>query len=272
MFVGKARVARSARAVAIGTLRPAIVLYDEPHPSGDEIGALQTRDMAARPDLLLVMGTSLKVHGLKRLVRDFAGAVHARPGGKVVFVNRTPPPAEWSGVFDIHVRGETDGWVGRVMEEWKRLRPADWEVQTTLGTFKVVKPAAPAGKKKQRKTEVDDAENIVPVAAPSPSSSATLVDVASPSPDLLPPVPLSPSKRQSTCTHDDPHASPRKKRAGLRAAKVVADPEEEAPKGMLFGTPKSAEEDLKPSFEPVRPVVKRRPKRGTTKQVLGVAS
>lgn len=51
-----ARHARSARPLAVGTLRPNIVLYDEAHPLGDEIGALSTRDMTRRPDLLVIMG------------------------------------------------------------------------------------------------------------------------------------------------------------------------------------------------------------------------
>ena len=153
-------MARSARPIKIGTLRPAIVLYDEAHPLGDDIGAIQTSDMSRRPDLLVVMGTSLKVHGLRRLVREFAKVVHGgAPEGKksqyaykVVFVNKTPPGSEWAGIIDYHVGGETDAWAGRVLDDWKRIRPADWEVQQTLdgeGVFRHVKDgAASTGKGK----------------------------------------------------------------------------------------------------------------------------
>ncbi|KAF8598536.1 DHS-like NAD/FAD-binding domain-containing protein [Ceratobasidium sp. AG-I] len=141
-----ARTARSARALKCGTLRPAIVLYDEPHPLGDQIGAVQTSDLGKKPDLLIIMGTSLKVHGLRRLVKSFAKAVHtSRPTSttttnttsrsllyNVVFVNRTPPPPEWTGILDYHVQGDTDTWVAQVLSEWRRARPADWEVQATL--------------------------------------------------------------------------------------------------------------------------------------------
>lgn len=137
MHLGDERVARSARPVRVGTLRPAIVLYDEPHPLGDDIATIQTTDLGKRPDLLIVMGTSLKVHGLKKLVKEFAKAVHqgsstsaATP--KVIFVNKTAPAAEWSGVIDLHVEGTTDAWVEKVTADWKHVRPADWEVQTTL--------------------------------------------------------------------------------------------------------------------------------------------
>jgi NAD-dependent histone deacetylase SIR2 len=164
------RVARAARPLKIGTLRPAIVLYDEPHPLGDDIGMIQTADMARKPDMLIIMGTSLKVHGLKKLVKEFAKVVHtsAPPpcsppkktksrAGKVIFVNRTPPGGEWSDIIDYHIQGDTDAWVKRVLEDWKKMRPADWEVQTSLlaadgdisieGGFKVVKETTVAGAK-----------------------------------------------------------------------------------------------------------------------------
>lgn len=130
---GEARVKRSARATPIGSLRPSIVLYDEPHPLGDEIGLLHAHDASRGPDLLLIMGTSLKVSGLKALVKDFAKAAHAnKKRGLVVFVNATRPGKEWEGVIDVHVQGETDVWAEKVEEVWRRVRPGDWEVQTVL--------------------------------------------------------------------------------------------------------------------------------------------
>jgi NAD-dependent histone deacetylase SIR2 len=114
--------------------------------------------LSKKPDLLIVMGTSLKVHGLKKLVKEFAKAVHQRSApiavnsaqssrtrnesslsslvdgnvGKVIFVNKTPPPGEWGGVIDYHIEGTTDEWAERVLADWKKMRPTDWEVQTTL--------------------------------------------------------------------------------------------------------------------------------------------
>lgn len=139
------RIARAARATPIGSLRPSIVLYDEPHPLGDQIGELQVYDMRRGPDVLLVMGTSLKVHGLKRLVKDFARVVHDRKG-IVVFVNATAPPSrEWDGVIDFHVEGQTDQWVEGVEAEWRKVRPQDWEVQTILDGQVVHKSVAKSG-------------------------------------------------------------------------------------------------------------------------------
>ena len=94
---------------------------------------------------------SLPFHGLKKLVKEFAKSVHASAPsehsvaaspkgavsknsmkGKVIFINKTAPSSEWNGIIDYHVEGETDAWVARVLEDWKRMRPQDWEVQTTL--------------------------------------------------------------------------------------------------------------------------------------------
>ncbi|CAE6489535.1 unnamed protein product [Rhizoctonia solani] len=173
-----ARTARSARALKCGTLRPAIVLYDEPHPLGDHIGAVQTSDLGKRPDLLIVMGTSLKVHGLRLLVKSFAKAVHSsRPSPSatsatshsflhnVIFVNRTPPPpGEWTSIIDYHIQGDTDTWVGHVLGEWKKSRPGDWEVQMSLddvvaakgGKLKDVKDKAKAKDSKALKGKGKD--------------------------------------------------------------------------------------------------------------------
>ena len=159
-FLGDARLARNARPLAVGTLRPAIVLYDEAHPLGEEIGAICSADMSKKPDVIVIMGTSLKVHGIKNLVRGFANAVRglgekpkdadagpatlpaaARGRGNlltaknaklVIFVNRTPPPADLAHLIDYWVEGDTDAWVQKCEADWRAARPQDWEVQSKL--------------------------------------------------------------------------------------------------------------------------------------------
>lgn len=132
-----ARVAHNKRAIKVGTLRPAIVLYDEPHPLGDDIGAIQVADIAKKPDLLLILGTSLKVHGFKKLVKAFAEAVHGGVGRpsvrasvahKVIYVNQTAPTSEWNDIIDYHVQCATDAWVEGVVEQWKLEDPAIWDI------------------------------------------------------------------------------------------------------------------------------------------------
>lgn len=102
---------RGRRGLAIGRLRPDIVLYGEEHPHASLISPLITHDLSLGPDFLLIMGTSLKVHGLKVMVKEFAKAVHSR-GGKVVFVNQTKPPeSTWGEFIDYWVEWDCDEWV-----------------------------------------------------------------------------------------------------------------------------------------------------------------
>ena len=122
---------RGKRGTKIGTLRPNIVLYGEDHPSADVLGSIATHDLTLSPDLLLILGTSLHVHGLRRLVREFAKSVHARPGGrgKVVFVNFSRPTESiWKDAIDIWVDMDCDAWV-RAM---RKHRPDLFQVQEEL--------------------------------------------------------------------------------------------------------------------------------------------
>lgn len=117
-----AREGRGKRALAVGKLRPDIVLYGEEHPNAHLISPIVQHDISLTPDMLLILGTSLKVHGLKVLVREFAKAVHSR-GGKVVFVNFTKPPESvWSDVIDYWVQWDCDTWV----DDLKQKKPIMW--------------------------------------------------------------------------------------------------------------------------------------------------
>lgn len=129
---------RGKRGTKIGTLRPNIVLYGEENPSADAVGTITAHDLALAPDLLLILGTSLHVHGLKVLVREFAKSVHSRAGGKgkVIFVNLSRPSASvWKDVFDYWVSMDCDAWVGAM----RRHRPDLFQVQDQL-RLAVTKP------------------------------------------------------------------------------------------------------------------------------------
>lgn len=102
---GKRKIGR------IGVLRPDIVLYNEPHPHGDCISELVSADMNRLPNVLLVMGTSLKIAGLKRMIKEFATAMRKRQpeDSLIVFVNKTPASrSEWQNVFDYELVGGCD--------------------------------------------------------------------------------------------------------------------------------------------------------------------
>jgi NAD-dependent SIR2 family protein deacetylase len=123
------------RSRGIGHLRPSVVLYGESHPNNDVIWDIVEHDLDYVHDrfhcddstLLLVVGTSLQIPGIKAMVREFAKAVHApRPASTIetptadpgvdvaptcirsVYVNLEFPSShrEWDGIFDVWVSGD----------------------------------------------------------------------------------------------------------------------------------------------------------------------
>ena len=128
----------------VGSLRPDIVLYGEEHPQADAISEITQWDLGSKPDLLLILGTSLHVHGVKVLVREFAKAVAAtraamksnQRGPGVVYVNLgRPSDSIWNGVIDVWVNMPCDAWVAAT----RKARPDIWSLQTRL-SGKVSKP------------------------------------------------------------------------------------------------------------------------------------
>lgn len=115
------------------------------------IGKVTQADLSARPDLMIIAGTSLKVHGLKRIVKSFAASIHAK-GGKVIYVNNTAAAnSVWKDVIDYHVEMDCD----RFVTELKEKRPDIWQLQSTLdlGGNKASKPTSGNGKKRKAEGE-----------------------------------------------------------------------------------------------------------------------
>jgi hypothetical protein len=141
------------RARGVGKLRPSVVLYNETHKDGEGVGEAVRKDLVGGSkgkgrggaDLLLVVGTSLRVPGTKRIVREFAKAVRSRDGSasglatpspsprrtpasdeeptlKAVYLNLDfpVPTREWEGVFDAWVQGDVQSFaeiLGREIEK-----------------------------------------------------------------------------------------------------------------------------------------------------------
>lgn len=143
------RQASGKRGLAVGSLRPNIVLYGEDHPSNTLLTPLIPFDASCQPEVLIIMGTSLKVFGLQKIVREFAKAVHARKNGKgrVIFVNRTrPAESVWEGIIDDYVAMDCDDWV----EDLKKRRHDLWLRQGEID-LTVVK----SGTKRKRNSMAD---------------------------------------------------------------------------------------------------------------------
>ncbi|KAF9063051.1 DHS-like NAD/FAD-binding domain-containing protein [Rhodocollybia butyracea] len=129
----------------VGKLRPSVVLYNEAHKDGEGVGEIVQKDLIGTKgrsgaDLLLVVGTSLRVPGTKRMVREFSKAVHSRgssskestPGGdeqasqqqpqqplKSVYLNLDfpVPTRDWEGVFDAWIQGDAQSFAHMLQEE-----------------------------------------------------------------------------------------------------------------------------------------------------------
>lgn len=96
-----------------GMLRPNIVLYGENHPSGDVISqGLNLDILKGRPDFFIIMGTSLKVDGVKKVVKQISKQVHERDG-IVILVNKSSVgESTWNGCIDYQIWEDCDKWVG----------------------------------------------------------------------------------------------------------------------------------------------------------------
>lgn len=103
------RTQAGKRQQGVGRLRPKIVLYNEFNPDAELIGQITEGDLACKPDGLIVVGTSLKIPGVRRMVREMSQAVHAAKGA-TVWMNIDDPPQiskrEFEGCFDLIVKGD----------------------------------------------------------------------------------------------------------------------------------------------------------------------
>ncbi|GAA5906358.1 uncharacterized protein JCM6883_005523 [Sporobolomyces salmoneus] len=166
--ISSARQSQNRRSLGIGYLKPDVVLYGEHHKDGTRIGEITSTDLGKgkRPDLLIVVGTSLKVPGTKKLVKELskvikpvssngvsagagAGEEKKKGGGggagakkrkdkiNTVFLNQEFPGGgkEWMGVFDCWVRGDIQEFV-EVLEKEREVverEKAEKEEKTMIG-------------------------------------------------------------------------------------------------------------------------------------------
>ena len=109
------------RSHGIGRLRPRMVLYNESNPDDEAIGAVVKADLLKRPDAVIVVGTSMEIPGVKRMVREMCGTVRDRRDGVAIWINRGPPPIgkEFEDCWDLVVAGDCDQVAQRAnMRRW----------------------------------------------------------------------------------------------------------------------------------------------------------
>jgi NAD-dependent histone deacetylase SIR2 len=87
-----------------------MVLYNEFNPDEDAIGACSAADLKSRPDAVIVVGTSLKVPGIRRLAKEMCSVTRGRRDGFTTWINLDPEPLgpDFKNSWDLVVRGESD--------------------------------------------------------------------------------------------------------------------------------------------------------------------
>lgn len=98
------------RSHGIGRLRPRMVLYNEYNPDEDAIGKVSQADLRRVPDAVIVVGTSLKIPGLRRIVKELCQATRSKRDGFTAWINLDPVPQgpDMKDLWDLEVRGKCD--------------------------------------------------------------------------------------------------------------------------------------------------------------------
>lgn len=163
-------------------------MYNEAHKDGEGVGEAVRKDLVGSSkgknrngaDLLIVVGTSLRVPGTKRMVREFSKAVRARAATpsasssgtdeeqpiKSIYLNFDfpLPTREWDGVFDAWIQGDVqefaemlqaavdkDAHAKQVKSERKRKREEEAAGRSCPST-----PVASPSKKFKRRPDLDE--------------------------------------------------------------------------------------------------------------------
>ncbi|KAI3341953.1 DHS-like NAD/FAD-binding domain-containing protein [Ustulina deusta] len=119
------RATARGRRLEPGLLRPDILLYGELDPRADSIAEIIEHDLSLDIDILLIFGTSLAIHGIRELTKNFAKLVHKNEG-KVLLINReSPVKSDWNGVIDYWVGWDCDAWIASGALSGTRDHPID---------------------------------------------------------------------------------------------------------------------------------------------------
>lgn len=141
------RTALGERSRGVGVLKVSVVLYGEEHKQASRVGEIAEKDLlkAARPDVLIVAGTTLRIPGVKKIVKELAKVIkqpikeairdaegnftgeyteREDPSKRVIFVNRDAPNPEktWNEVFDTFVQGDAQAFAALVRQEIQALK------------------------------------------------------------------------------------------------------------------------------------------------------
>lgn len=181
------------RSHGIGRLRPRFVLYNEFNPDEEAIGNVSSADLKARPDAVIVVGTTLKVPGTRRLVKELCQVARGRRNGFTAWINIAPEPkgVDFKDCWDLVVKSSCDNvarlaalppWDCHIGDDYLVSREQDLQNQENRGktTVQVQIRSSSASPSPQFEPEVhltarpklvEDVQGI-PTPRPSPKLSA----------------------------------------------------------------------------------------------------
>ena len=103
--------------ISTPVLRPRIWLYDDhDYPDADAISKVQIADLRKKPDVVLVVGTALKVESAKKLAKDMCTAIH-QSDGIAVWINLKAPTRDLD-CFDFVIEGNCETVAMHVSTWW----------------------------------------------------------------------------------------------------------------------------------------------------------
>ena len=173
------------RSHGVGRLRPRIVLYNEHNPDEEAIGSVVTSDLRNRPDALIVAGTSMKIPGVRRIVREMCGVVRGRKDGMTMWINHGPPPSgkEFEDCWDLVVKGSSDDVASEAnLKKWDDLSeepvsisPSQHTECTTSDCERAQKSKpevlVPSPRKGPQQTKLVQAKILTPADTPVPEET-----------------------------------------------------------------------------------------------------
>lgn len=179
------------RSHGIGRLRPRFVLYNEFNPDGEAIGNVSSADLRTRPDAIIVVGTTLKVPGTRRLVKELCQVTRGRKDGFTAWINLSPEPkgVDLKDCWDMVVQSKCDNVARLVaLPPWNvdigddYLIPKDELADTAKTNIEINLPSTPPEHASEelidssaapKPTADDAAQAAMPTPKPSPKLAAT---------------------------------------------------------------------------------------------------
>lgn len=211
------------RSHGVGKLRPRMVLYTEDNPDAEAIGSVVSADLRTRPDAVIVVGTSMKIPGVKRITREMCGVVRDRRDGVAIWLNKDPEPAgkEFEDCWDIVVKGSCDDVAKHAcMRKWNE---EDVSKEITDEEFRKIKEGSSQvevqiiSPRKKRMSEIVEG---IPTPTASPRLAPQMVDELSADANFQ--VPSTPTKPRKTKQGSNPASKGRSIASLLAPAKSIA--------------------------------------------------